>query len=87
VLVKGHAYLCVLAYFVITALEYLSKKRGIKLSARKILRSLSELKLIQLELPNGERRFSLTALGKDQQCILKALGIKNVTNVTMPRVV
>ena len=55
-----------------------------KLSARKILRSLGELKLIQIELPGGERRFSLTALGKDHQRILNMLGIKKVA---LPRVV
>jgi transposase len=82
--VKGHVYLCVLAYFVIAAIEYLSKKKGIKLSARKILRSLSEIKLIQIELPGGERRFSLTTSGKDHQRILNALGINKIT---MPRVV
>jgi len=49
--VKGHVYLCVLAYFVIAAFEYLSKEKGVTMSARKILRSLSEIKLIQIELP------------------------------------
>ena len=82
--VKGHVYLCVIAYFVISVIEYLSKKKGIKLSARKILRSLSEIKLIQIELPGGERRFSLTTPGKDRQRILNALGINKIT---MPRVV
>jgi hypothetical protein len=37
----------VLAYFVISAIEYLSQKKGVKLSARKILRSLGELKLMR----------------------------------------
>ncbi|KFD40884.1 hypothetical protein HY02_07430 [Peptococcaceae bacterium SCADC1_2_3] len=82
--VKGHVYLCVLAYFVISVIEYLSKKKGMRLSARKILRFLGELKLIQIELPGGERRFSLTALGKDHQRILNMLGIKKVA---LPRVV
>lgn len=45
--VRGHVYLCVLAYFVISAIEYLSQKKGVKLSARKILRSLGELKLMR----------------------------------------
>jgi len=77
--VKGHVYLCVLAYFVISAIEYLSKKNGVELSARKILRFLNELKLVQIDLPSGERRFSLTALTKDHQRILRALGVKKVT--------
>lgn len=82
--VKGHVCLCVLAHFVISATEYLSKKKGVKLSARKILRFLGELKLTQIDLPGGERRFSLTVLGKDHQRILETLGIKKVT---MPSVV
>jgi len=74
--IKGHVYLCVLAYFIIAALEYLSKKKGLNMSARKILRSLSELKLIQIELPGGERRFSLTTLGREHRRILDASVLK-----------
>jgi hypothetical protein len=71
----GNFYLINWPYFVIAALEYLSRKKGVKLSARKTLRSLGEIKLIQIELPGGERRFSLTTLNKEHNRILGALGI------------
>ena len=76
--VKGHIYMCVLAYFLMMAIEYTSKRASIHLSGRKILRLLSNIHLLTLTLPKGEKRFALTGVGKEEKKVLKAFGIPKI---------
>jgi transposase len=73
--VKGHVYMCVIAYFLMMAIEYTSKCTSLHRSGRKILRLLSNIHLLTLTLPKGEKRFALTSVGKEEQKVLKAFGI------------
>lgn len=82
--IKGHVYVCVLACFMMTAIEYIAQKKKINTSARKILRKLSKLGLIEIGLPNGETRYSTTTISEEQQAILKSFGIKKLS---LPNVV
>jgi transposase len=76
--VKGHVYMCVIAYFLMMAIEYTSKCTNLHRSGRKILRLLSNIHLLTLTLPKGEKRFALTGVGKEEQKVLKAFGIPKI---------
>ncbi|MHB8125901.1 MAG: IS1634 family transposase [Desulfitobacteriaceae bacterium] len=76
--VKGHVYVCVLAYFITMALEYIAHQHKINKSARKIIKELSKIGLIKIELPNGETRYSLTTVNKDQQSLLKSYDLNKL---------
>lgn len=76
--VKGHIYICVLSYFVIMALEYIAQQKKIQKSARKILRELHKIGLVEINLPSGEKRYSLTTIDKDKQLLLNSYGIKKI---------
>jgi len=76
--VKGHVYVCVIAYFIISAIEYLAKKANLNQSARKILQQLSKINLIEINLPDGKRKYSLTTVEKEQKEMLKIFKIKKL---------
>ncbi|EHQ89159.1 IS1634 family transposase [Desulfosporosinus youngiae] len=76
--VKGHIYVCVLAYFTIIALETIAHRKNVKKSARKILSELNKIGLIEILLPTGEKRYSLTTIGKDQRRLLNTYDIKKI---------
>jgi hypothetical protein len=76
--VKGHIYICVLAYFAIMALEDIAHRRNVKKSARKILSELNKIGLIEIQLPSGEKRYSLTTIDKDQRLLLNTYDIKKI---------
>ena len=82
--VKGHVYICVIAYFIFTAIEYISKDTKLNKSARKILRQLSRINLLEISLPNGKRKYSLTMIDKEQK---KLLNIYNIKKLEVPDVV
>lgn len=82
--VKGHVYICVLAYFIMIAIEYIAGQKKARLSARKILDQLSRVMLIQIKLLNGQQRYSLTSLSKEQKSILS---LYNVKKLPLPGVV
>ena len=44
--VKGHIYMCIVAYFMMMAIEYTSKCTNLTLSGRKVLRLLSNIHLL-----------------------------------------
>jgi len=77
--VKGHVYMCVLAYFLVIAIEYIAQQKNVKMSARKILRQLSSIMLIDIKLPNGQQKYSLTSLSKEQKSLLSLYGIKKLS--------
>jgi len=76
--IKGHVYICVIAYFIIAAIEYISKKTNLNKSARKILRQLSKVNLLEISLPNGKKKYTLTTIEKEQKRILNLYGIKKL---------
>jgi len=76
--VKGHVYVCVIAYFIVAAIEYISKKANLDKSARKILRQLSKVNLLEINLPDGKRKYSLTTIDKEQKRILNLYKIKKM---------
>ena len=76
--IKGHVYICVIAYFIIAAIEYISKKTNLNKSARKILRQLSKVNLLEISLPNGKRKYTLTTIEEEQKRILNLYGIKKL---------
>lgn len=76
--VKGHVYICVLSYFVIMAIEYIAQQKKVRKSARKLLRELHKIGLVEIHLPSGETRYSLTTIDKDQRSLLNSFGIKKM---------
>lgn len=76
--VKGHIYICVLAYFVTIAIEYIAQGKKVNKSACKILNELNKIGLIEIALPNGDKKFALTKINKEQQSYLNAFGIKKM---------
>jgi len=76
--IKGHVYVCVISYFIVNAIEYISKKANLNKSARKIVRQLDKVKLLEINLPNGDKRFSLTTIDNELKKILKPFKIKKM---------
>ncbi len=76
--VEGHVYVCVLAYFITTVIEYIAKKKKINKSARKILRQLSQISLFDIKLPGGKKKYSITTLQREHKKLLNAYKIKKV---------
>ncbi len=76
--VKGHIYACVISYFLINAIEYISKKKGLNKSARKILRSLSKINIIDVNLPDGKRKHSITTVDTENKKILEKFKVKRI---------
>jgi transposase len=82
--VKGHIYMCIIAYFFMMAIEYTSKQKNLGLSGRKILRLLSTIHLLTLILPKGEKRFAVTGVGKEEKGVLQSF---NISTLKLPMVV
>jgi len=76
--VKGHVYICVIAYFLMNAIEYISKNNNLNKSARNILRLLDQIKLLEINLPDGDKKYSTTSLDSELKQILKTFKIKKV---------
>jgi len=76
--VEGHVYICVLAYFITTVIEYIAIKKNLEKSARKIIRELSQINLIDVNLPEGQKKYSITKVQKEHKEILNAYKIKKV---------
>ena len=55
--VEGHVYICVMAYFILTAIEYTAAKKKLDKSARKILRQLSQISLIEINFLGAPKIF------------------------------
>lgn len=76
--VKGHVYVCVIAYFLIEAIEYIAHKTALNKSARTILQQLRRIHLVDIKLPDGKSKYSITTIENDLKNILKAYKIKKV---------
>jgi len=82
--VEGHVYLCVLAYFFTTIIEYIAAEKKLEKSSRKILKKLSQIGLIEIDLPDGQKKYSITTVDKEQKNIL---GAYKISRVEVPDVV
>lgn len=76
--VKGHIYACVISYFIVNAIEYMAKEANLNISSRNILRQLSKIKLLEINLPDGDKKYSLTTVDKNLKKILKVFKIKKM---------
>lgn len=76
--VKGHIYACVISYFIVNTIEYIAKKADLNISSRNILRQLAKIKLLEINLPDGDKRYSLTTVDKNLKNILKVFKIKKL---------
>jgi len=76
--VEAHVYLCVIAYFILTACEYISRKKELNVSTPKILKKLSKIHLIDIFLDDDKHKYVITKRNKAQKEILQAFGIKNI---------
>jgi len=75
--VRGHVFVCVLAYLLETVLEQKLQKAGLPLNARKALHLLKPIHLVQAVL-QGNRLGKRTAITPEQENIYRALGIIEV---------
>lgn len=79
--VRGHIFICFLAYLLEKLLEKKLEDHGRFMSARKALQELSSIKVVVSELAGQEIK-KVTSIVKEQEQILKALGAQR-----MPRMV
>lgn len=79
--VRGHIFICFLAYLLEKLLEKRLEDHGLFMSARKALQELSSIKVVISELAGQEVK-KVTSIVKEQEQILKVLGAQR-----MPRIV
>jgi transposase len=79
--VRGHIFICFLAYLLEKLMEKRLEDHGLFLSARKALQELSSMKVVISELAGQEVK-KVTSVVKEQEQILQALGAQR-----MPRIV
>jgi len=60
------------------AIEYISKNNNLNKSARNILRSLDQIKLLEINLPEGDKKYSTTSFDKELKQILKTFKINKI---------
>ena len=78
--VKGHIFVCFLAYLLEKLMEKRLEEAGLFISARKALQSLSPIKVVISELA-GQRINKVTTISKEQEEILKALGAQKMPKI------
>lgn len=78
--VKGHIFICFLAYLLEKLLEKKLEEHGLFLSARKSLQLLASIKVVISELA-GQRIKKVTSIVKEQEEILKALGTQKIPKI------
>ncbi|MDQ0255320.1 transposase [Evansella vedderi] len=76
--VKGHVYVCVIAYFLVMAIEYLEQRESYNNTARVILHYLRRIHLVDINLPDGSKKYSLTKIDKELKDILQIYKIKKM---------
>ena len=79
--VRGHIFICFLAYLLEKLLEKRLEDHGLFMSARKALQELSSIKVVISKLAGQEVK-KVTSIVKEQEQILQALGAQR-----MPRIV
>jgi hypothetical protein len=78
--IKAHVFVFNLAYIVEKTLEHILNNHGMSISATKALSILEDIKVTVSQLNNMEVK-SITPAYRDQQEILKALGIKHLPRI------
>ncbi|MGV8146532.1 MAG: IS1634 family transposase [Alkaliphilus sp.] len=76
--VKGHVYICVLAYYIHNDIRYRLKENNIKLSTAKLLNMLRKVALVEMEIPSEKTIYNLTEISKNDKGIFDQMGIKMV---------
>lgn len=76
--VKGHVYVCVLALFILQAIDYIASQSSLNQSARTIIQKLARIHLLEIKLPNGKIKYSITSIDNEQKEILKAYKINKL---------
>jgi len=64
-------------------IKFFATNKRLNKSVRKILRQLSHISLLDINLPNGKKRYSITTVEEDHKKLLDAYNIKrvNIPNV------
>ena len=78
--VRGHVFICVLAYLIEKLLEKTLRENNMPMTAEKALMMLSPIKLVVNELM-GQSIRKTTYLTKEQREIFKALGVEKVPKI------
>lgn len=78
--VKGHIFICFLAYLLERLMEKRLEEKGIFLSARKALQLLEPIEVVVSELA-GQRIKKVSHVVKEQEEILKALGAEKIPRI------
>jgi len=78
--VKGHIFICFLAYLLEKLLEKKLEESGLTLSARKALQLLDPIKVVISELA-GQKIKKVTSIVKEQEKILKSLGAQKIPRI------
>lgn len=78
--VRGHIFVCFLAYLLEKLLEKRLEDRGLFMTARKALALLSPIKVVESELGN-QRIKKVSAIFKEQEAIFRALGAQNIPKI------
>lgn len=73
--VRGHIFICVLAYLIETCLEIQLKEKGLEMTARKALNLLSEIKLVNQEI-EGMKICTYSQPSSESRKIIQALSLK-----------
>jgi transposase len=73
--VRAHIFICVLAYLIETCIEIRLKEKGWEMTARKALKTLSEIKLIEQEI-EGLKLCTYSQPTPESRKIIHALGLK-----------
>lgn len=75
--VRGHVFICVLAYYLQKVMGKLLSKAGLELSGLQAIEKLSEIKLVKSRV-NDKKVLQAVTLRKGHTEILKALGIPHI---------
>lgn len=78
--VKGHIFICFLAYLLEKLMEKSLEEKGLLLSARKALQLLAPIKVVISELA-GQRIKKVSSIGKEQEEVLNALGAAKIPRI------
>ena len=78
--VKGHIFVCFLAYLLEKLMEKRLEEQGLFITARKALQLLASVKVVISELA-GQRIKKVISIVKEQEQILKALGAQKMPKI------
>jgi len=76
--VRGHVFVCVLAYLVGRILENKLAAANLAATMQSVLEELEEIQLVDISFPDGLVVQKLTHVGPSQQRILNALGLQKI---------